>query len=109
MERKIHTYGGYFEAFMATLTDDQRTKVQYGLLLLKTMDRLPRKFVEHLDNGIYELRTEFEGNIFRTLFFFDKGNIVVLLNSFQKKKQKTPRRVIEQAKKLRNEYYERAY
>ena len=106
--RKIRTYGGYFEAFVSNLTDDQRKKVQYGLLLLKTMDRLPRKFVEHLEEGIYELRTEYEGSIFRTLFFFDAGNVIVLLNSFQKKSVKTPRRYLALAKQLRKSYYESA-
>lgn len=46
MERKIVTYGGYFEAFMETLTDKEQEKIQYGLLLLKTQDRLPKKFVK---------------------------------------------------------------
>lgn len=36
---------------------------------------------------------------------FDEGNIVLLFNGFQKKSQKTPRKEIELAKKLRNEYY----
>ena len=104
--RKIRTYGGYFEAFIGDLTEDQRKKVHYGLLLLKTMNRLPKKFVGYLGDGIYELRTEMEGNIFRTLFFFDRENVVVLVNSFQKKTPKTPRRVIELAKQLRKAYYE---
>ncbi len=36
MERKIRTYGGYFESFMDTLTDKEQRKIQYGLDLLKT-------------------------------------------------------------------------
>lgn len=68
MERKIVTYGGYFEAFMETLTDKEQEKIQYGLLLLKTQDRLPKKFVKLIREGIYELRTEFSSNIFRVFF-----------------------------------------
>ena len=45
------------------------------------------------------------GNIFRVFFIFDEGNIVLLFNGFQKKSQKTPRKEIEQAKKLKIEYY----
>ena len=90
MERKIVTYGGYFEAFMETLTDKEQEKIQYGLLLLKTQDRLPKKFVKLIREGIYELRTEFSSNIFRVFFIFDESRIVVLLNGFQKKTQKTP-------------------
>ena len=45
MKRKIRTYGGYFEAFMETLKEKEREKIQYGLLLLKSQDWLPKKFV----------------------------------------------------------------
>ena len=107
MNRKIRTYGGYFEAFMETLTKDQRKKVNYGILLLKTVNRLPTKFVQHIEDGIYELRTEYDGNIFRTFFIFDEGNIVVLLNGFQKKSQKTPKGEIDKAKQIKKAYYER--
>ena len=107
MKRKIRTYGGYFEAFIATLTEDQRKKVNYGILLLKTGNRLPAKFVRHIAEGIYELRAEYEGNIFRTFFIFDEGNVVVLFNGFQKKSQKTPKGEIEKAKQIKKAYYER--
>jgi len=107
MERKIHTYGGYFEAFMATLTEDQRKKINYGLILLKTVNRLSSKFVRHIEDGIYELRTEYEGNIFRTFFIFDEDTVVVLFNGFKKKTQKTPKSEIEKAKQIRKAYYER--
>ena len=53
----------------------------------------------------FELRAEHCGNIFRVFFIFDEGNVVILFNGFRKKSQKTPRKEIEQAKKLKNEYY----
>lgn len=106
MDRKIRTYGGYFESFMSTLTEEQQKKVNYGILLLKTIDRLPSKFVKSIEDGVFELRTEFEGNIFRTFFFFDEGNVVVLLNGFQKKSQQTPKGEIEKAKRIKDAYYE---
>ena len=105
--RKIRTYGGYFEAFIETLEEDERKKIEYGLLLLKTMNRLPTRFVKHIEGGLYELRTEYEGKEFRTFFVFDEGRVVVLFNGFQKKSQKTPRREIEKAKQIMKAYYER--
>ena len=105
--RRVITYGGYFEAFMKTLTPEQRKKINYGLLLLKRVDRLPSKFVKFIEDGIYELRTEFEGNIFRTFFIFDNGYLVVLFNGFQKKTQRTPRSEIEKAKRIKEDYYAR--
>lgn len=87
MTRKIRTYGGYFESFMETLNEKEQEKVQYGLLLLKTQGRLPKKFVRLVRDAVYELRTEYMGNIYRVFFIFDEGNIVVLFNGFQKKTQ----------------------
>lgn len=106
MKRKILTYGGYFEAFMATLKEKEQEKIQYGLLLLKSQDRLSKKFVKHIRDGVYELRTEYGGNIYRVFFIFDDGQIVVLFNGFQKKTQKTPANEIEKAIKIKEAYYE---
>jgi Phage-related protein len=50
------------------------------------------------------VRVESGGNIFRIFAFFDKGNIVVLENGFQKKTQKTPKKEIEKALKIKAEY-----
>ena len=105
MKYKIRTYGGFFESFMQTLTEKEQEKVQYGLMLLKTQGRLPKKFVRLIRDGIFELRTEFGGNIFRVFFIFDEGNIVVLFNGFQKKTQKTPQGEIEKAIKIKEAYY----
>ncbi|ADV42341.1 type II toxin-antitoxin system RelE/ParE family toxin [Bacteroides helcogenes] len=105
MKRSIRTYGGYFEDFMKTLKEKEQEKIQYGLLLLKTQDRLPKKFVKLVKEGLYELRTEYNGNIYRVFFIFDNGQIVILFNGFQKKTQKTPSNEIEKALKIKEEYY----
>ena len=105
MKRKVRTYGGYFEAFMDTLKEKEQEKILYGILLLKTQDRIPKKFVKLIRESIYELRTEYGGNIFRVFFIFDEGDIVVLFNGFQKKTQKTPQNEIEKAIKIKEAYY----
>ena len=105
MNRRILTYGGYFERFMERLSIKEQQKVKYGLLLLKTLEKIPTKFVKHIREGIYELRTEYNGNIFRVFFIYDDGNIVVLFNGFQKKTQKTPEKEIELAIKIKECYY----
>ena len=90
---------------METLKEKEQEKVQYGLLLLKTQDRLPKKFVKLIRDGIYELRTEYGGNIYRVFFIFDDGKILVLFNGFQKKTQKTPTKEIDKALKIKEAYY----
>lgn len=104
--RRIITYGGYFEAFIETLSEDVVKKIDYGLALLSRPERAPAKFVEYIEDGIYELRTEWEGNIYRVFFIFDKGNVVVLFNGFHKKAQKTPRKEINKAKRIKQEDYD---
>ena len=106
MKRGIVTFGRYFSDFMAKLTAKEREKVDYGLVLLKTQDRLPAKFIKHIRDGLYELRIEYNGNIYRVFFIFDEGRIVVLFNGFQKKAQKTPVSEINMALKIREEYYD---
>ena len=105
MDRKILTYGGYFERFMETLTVKEQEKVKYGLLLLKSQDKISTKFVKYLREGVYELRTAYCGNIYRVFFIFDDGNIVVLFNGFHKKTPKTPDKEIELALKIKERYY----
>lgn len=56
-------------------------------------------------DGLYEIRIEFESNIYRIFCCFDKGNLVVLFNGFQKKSQKTPKKEFDQALKLKEEYF----
>lgn len=54
--------------------------------------------------GLFEVRVELGSNIFRIFAFFDKGNLIVLGNGFQKKTQKTPKQEIEKAIKIKKEY-----
>ena len=90
---------------MSTLTEKQQEKIQYGLLLLKTQDRLPKKFFKHIRDGLFDLRTEYGGNIFRVFFIFDEGQVVVLFNGFQQKSQKIPFNEIEKALKIKEAYH----
>ena len=54
---------------------------------------------------LYEIRIEFESNIYRIFCCFDEGNLVVLFNGFQKKSQKTPKSEIDKALKIKEEYF----
>jgi len=70
-------------------------------------ERIPGKFFKYLEgtDGLFEIRIEFESNIFRIFCCFDEGNIVILFNGFQKKSQKTPRKELEKAIRIRKEYF----
>ena len=69
---------------------------------------MPRTYLKHLEgtDGLYEIRVSSGNNIFRIFCFFDEGQLIILLNGFQKKTQKTPKSEIERAEKLKTKYYE---
>lgn len=102
MKRKIITYGGYFERFIETLSSKELIKLNYIISLLETEERMLVKFIR---DGLYELRMEYNTNIYRVFFIFDDGHIVVLFNGFQKKTQKTPLGEIEKALRIKEDYY----
>ena len=57
-------------------------------------------------NGLYEARIQLASNIWRVFCFFDNRKLVILLNGFQKKTQKTPKNELEKALRLMKEYYQ---
>jgi phage-related protein len=101
MQRQLKTYGSYFWGFYNSFDEGTQEKIDWVFEIVKTTDHIPRKFFDHLkgSDGIFEIRIEYESNIYRILCFFDKENIVVLVNSFQKKTQKTPPKEIALAEK----------
>jgi len=89
------------------VNDSVKEKIGYIFRVIKTVDKVAEKFLKHIEgtDGIYEIRIEVGSNIYRIFCCFDKGNLVVLFNAFQKKTQKTPKQEIELAKKLKKEYF----
>lgn len=79
--------------------------MDYVLDVLKVQERVSERLVEYIREGVYEIRASHDGNIYRAFFIFDEGNIVMLLNGFQKKSQKTPSKEIKRAIELKYEYY----
>jgi phage-related protein len=88
---------------------DQKVKgkIQYVFELIRQVDQVPEKFLKHLTgtNGLYEIRIDYQSNIFRIFCCFDQGKLVVLFNGFQKKTQKTLRTEMDKAEKLMQNYF----
>ena len=66
---------------------------------------MPTKFVKHLTDGLYELRIKCPSAIYRVFFIYDEGNVVVLFSGSKKQSQKTPKKEIEKALRIKSEYY----
>ena len=105
--RALVFYRHHFHEFFDKQSEKAKEKIDYVLFLLTHIDKVPEKFLKHIEGqkGLYEIRVDHSSNIFRIFCFFDKGKIVILLNGYQKKTQKTSLKEIEMENKLMNEYF----
>lgn len=108
MERKIIFHKDHFINFYRELDIKVKHKIQYVFELVKQVENVPKKFLAPMTgyDGLFEIRIEFQSNIYRVFCCFDEGRVVVLFNGFQKKTQKTPKVEIERAMRLKDEYFE---
>ncbi len=107
-KRQLIYFREYFWDFFSKQTEKTKDKIDYVLFLVTVADKIPRKFFEQMTgyDGLFAIRIEFESNIYRIFCCFDKDNIVVLFNGFQKKTQKTPKSEIEKAMQIMKEYFD---
>lgn len=106
MIREIIAYKNNFVDFYKNQDLKVQEKMEYVLDLVRFEKRVPKKFYKLLENtdGIWEIRVITTFRSIRILCFQDKGELVVLTNCFLKKTQKTPKKEIKMAEKLKNEY-----
>ena len=106
-KREIRFYKHYFIEFYVAQKEKVRRKISQTLVWLQTLDKLPCSILKSIEGkkGLFEIRIEFGGDIFRVFCCFDEGSLVILFNGFQKKTQKTPLSEIERADKLMKEYF----
>ena len=107
MQRQLNIYGKYFPNFYNSLSSNTKEKIDWVFELIKNADHIPKKYFDHLSgtDGLFEIRVEYAGNIYRILCFFDRNHIIILINSFQKKTQKTPQKEIVLATRLKKQYF----
>ena len=105
--RELVFYRHYFGEFFERQSEKVKEKIDYVLFLITHAERVPEKFLKHIEgqSGLYEIRIEVGHSIYRVFCCFDKGKIVVLFNGFQKKTAKTPKEEIKMAVKLMTEYF----
>ncbi|MEQ9218260.1 MAG: type II toxin-antitoxin system RelE/ParE family toxin [Cyclobacteriaceae bacterium] len=109
MNKKIRTvifYKDYFESFFVKQNEKVQKKTIWTINLIEEIQNVPEMYLKHIKgtDGLYEVRVQVGSNIFRIFCFFDQGQLVVLMNGFQKKTQKTPKTEIEKALKIKKEY-----
>lgn len=104
--RKIVFFKSYFQNFFNQQSKKVKEKIVWTFDLIEDLQRVPEIYFKHIEDtdGLYEIRVQLGSDIFRIFCFFDKGNLVVLANGFQKKTQKTSKKEIELALKIKAAY-----
>ena len=105
--REVIAYENHFEKFLVQQDKKVQDKIFKIIEIIETYERIPSNYLRAIvnSNGLYEARVKLGSNIWRVFCFFDRGKLVILLNGFQKKSQKTPTKEIKKAENLMKQYY----
>jgi len=105
--RKVIAYKDYFEDFLEKQPIKVQDKIFKVIEAIETLERVPKNYLKAIigTKGLYEARISLASNIWRVFCFFDEGRLVILLNGFTKKTQKTPKKEIDKALRLMADYY----
>ena len=105
--RTVIAYKDYFKDFLLEQPQKVQDKIFKIIEIIEFQQRIPEKYLKHIEGqkGLYETRITLGSNIWRVFCFFDQGQLVILLNGFQKKTQKTPKSEIDKAILLMQEYF----
>jgi len=104
--RTVEFYKGYVLDFITRQKPKVIAKIYWTIRLIENVPRVPEIYLKHLEgtDGLYEIRVQYGGDIFRIFCVFDNGKVIILLSAFQKKTQTTPAKEIERALKIKKEY-----
>lgn len=94
-------------AFLRSLSESSRNKMVSVIGQVREGNRDPRLFKKLEGTKIWEFRAEYESNAYRLLAFWDKEekSLVIATHGFSKKTQKTPKKEVDKAERIRKEYF----
>jgi phage-related protein len=89
--------------FLDSLDDRTAARIDAFIERLRVYgNRMQGKFVKKLTNHIFELRVKEFDRIFRVLFFYQPGRLIVIASGFRKRTQQTPPSEISRAELRRS-------
>lgn len=88
--RKITFFKSYFQDFFDKQSKKVKAKIVWTFDLIEDLHRIPETYLKHIENtnGLYEIRVQFGGDIFRIFCFFDQGQLVVFSERLSKENTK---------------------
>lgn len=107
--REVVAYQDHFEKFLTKQPKKVQDKIFRVIESIETFERIPSNYLRSIQGakGLYEARIKLGSDIWRVFCFFDKERLVILLNGFIKKSQKTPKKEIFKAVRLMENYYKK--
>jgi phage-related protein len=107
-KRNIQVYENHFWDFYNAQPKKVQDKIDHSIGLVRSLRVVPKNFFDHMTgtDGLWEIKAKLGSNIFRVFCCFDEGNLVILFSGFQKKTQKTPKKELEKAERLKKEYFD---
>jgi len=105
--REVVEFENHFSDFLKKQPIKVQNKIFKIVEAIETLEKVPSNYLKSIigTNGLYEARIQLGSDIWRVFCFFDKGRLVILLNGFMKKTQKTPKNEIEKANQLMIKYF----
>lgn len=106
--REVVEFENHFSDFLKKQPVKVQNKIYKIIEAIETLERVPSNYLKAIvgTNGLYEARIRLGSDIWRVFCFFDHGKLVILLNGFTKKTQKTPKNEIKKALQLMQKYYD---
>lgn len=106
--RDVVEFENHFSEFLKKQPVKVQNKIYKIIEAIETLERVPSNYLKAIvgTNGLYEARIRLGSDIWRVFCFFDHGKLVILLNGFTKKTQKTPKNEIKKALLLMQKYYD---
>lgn len=93
------------KAELDALPADMRATFERIVKLVQAvgLERVREPYIKHIEEKLWEMRLRGRDGIARSLYMTASGRRIVILRTFVKKTQKTPRREIELAQKRAKE------
>jgi phage-related protein len=106
-KREIVVFKEFFWDFYGKLNRGAQKKIEWTLGLVRDLKFIPSKYFKSITgtHGLFEIRVQYGNDAYRIFCCLSESRCVVLLNGFRKKSNRTPKREIEKAVKLKTDYF----
>ena len=93
------------QAELGALPPDMRAKFERIVTLIRELglERVREPYVKHLEDRLWEMRLTGRDGIARSIYVTASGRRIVVLRTFVKKTEKTPKRELELARERAKE------